>query len=339
MKFKICIAILFLVIILMLISCTNSIKTVSEIKYDFGIISTIAHKESSVIRYYNLDGELKKEEKLKLAWLGMGFGSFGENDKSVYIKVDNKNGTIFALNKRNGEYKLYDLSYNSLTMHADDTFIYFSNSNTKESTISKFNIKDNTLKEIKIEKAIVSTIYPYQENIYVSAISREDDSVILYIIDKDTLEIKNKIINKLNNSIFRMYGVNDKIYFANNGQLDSGSGSNILTEYDIKTNSFHEYELNYDFLYDIFEYNGFLIITHINLPESKGKGVTLFNLETKELKNVELENDLINCTIKSDVFISCDKDYVYLYSLPEFKLIKKVKVSVDGHYISTLFKN
>lgn len=340
LKFKRYIVALFLITILTLIpSCNNNTKTIKEIKYDFGIISTIAHKESSVISYYNLEGELKKKENLKLAWLGMGFGSFGDNDKSIYVKVDNKNGTIFALNKQSGEYKLYDLSYNALTIYADDAFIYYSNSNTQVSTISKFNIKENTIKEIKFEKSIITAIYPYQEHIYVTAISKKDDSVILYILDKNTLEVKYKVINKLNCNIFRIHGTHDRVYFANNGQWNNGMGSNILTEYNIKTNSFYEYKLNCNYLYDIWEYNGSLIITHLNPPETKGKNVTLFNLETKELKDIELENDLINCTIKDDVFISCDKDYAYLYSIPEFKLINKFKVRIKGHYITTIFKN
>lgn len=317
-------------------SKANTSISGEELIYDFGIISTIAHMEKSVISYYKFDGELVKRQKLKLAWLGMGFGSFGETDEFVYTKVDNKNGTVFELNKKTGDVKLYDLAYNSLTMYADDNYVYYANSSTEKSTISKFNPSNEELKELEMGKTITLAVYPYKENIYVSSLNR-DMSAYIYILDKDTLEIKEKIYNDVSSGHNHIYGVGDKVYFANNRAVNDMDGSNILSEYDITSNEFNTYELDYEYLYDIHEYKGTLIITHVEIPGRLGNRVTVFDLKTKEIKGVALENNLEHSTIKDDLFISMDGEYAYIYSLPDFKLLNKIYTDVDGYYETTLF--
>lgn len=330
---------LIIIMILLLAACNYSKnnKNNNEIIYDFGVISTISNKDQSTISYYTFDGELVKRQNIKLAWLGISFGSFGETNKFIYTKVHNKNGTVFALNKTNGDYKLYDLSYNPLTMFAEDDVIYLSNSNTRFSTISRFNVIKEELKEIEIEESITRSVYPYKNNLYVSLLTKEGESYI-YILDKDTLKIKDRIKNEISETIFHIHGINDKVYFANSNEPSLyGKGSNILTEYDINSQEFEYYDLDYDYLYDVKEYKDSLIITHLNPPTSEGKNVTVFNLHTKEIKSFTLENDLKESAIKDDKFLSCDKKYMYIYNLPDFTLINKIDISVPKQHVTTLF--
>lgn len=326
-----------LLLILLFTSCAKEVKP-EKIEYDFGVIYTVAHKEKSIINYYTWDGNLVKSEKLHLAWLDMGFGSFGETNENIYVKVDNKDGTIWRLNKENGLHNLYDLSFNSLTISAEEDIIYFANSNTSVSTISKYNVTTNQLGEIQLDKSITSVVFPFRENLYVSTYSKKDKSTLIYILDKDDLSIIDKFKNPLNSNIFRINGTGEQIYFANSSDFDSGNGINILTEYNIVENKYTNYTLETDYLYEIFEYEDNLIITHLNPPLSEGKVVTLFDLKQKSFNTISLENNLLHCTIKDDMFITCDMEYIYIYNLPSFQLLNKFPIAIDGYYISTLFR-
>lgn len=333
------IAFIAVVVLASYIYIRGDLKTKESLEYDFGVVLTKAHEKDSVISYYRKNGELVLSQHIPLAWLGISYGSFGDNSTNLYTKVDSEDGTIFELDKDTGTYKVHEAGYNAMTVFADADYVYYANNSSEEATIYKYNPDTKEERKLKILGGLVTSVYAYKDNVYAACFFDEqgtEGESYIYIIDKDNFEVKRRELDQTTRSIRRVIGMSDKVYFANNMEYEQDEYRGVLTIYDIDNDVFEDHYLEYGNLYEMFAYNEEIIITHVDM-HSGGRHITFFNPYSNESRVIKLDHMFKKAAINGQYFIVSDLQRIYVYRLKEFELVSSINIDNDQHYMTTIF--
>ena len=84
-----------------------------------------------------------------------------------------------------------------------------------------------------------------------------------------------------------------------------------------------------------------LIVSHFDLVKREGGSISIYNLETKELNNIELGHDVEQMTINENVIYILSDKIIYQYELKDMNLYLKCKTQIkksnEENYLSGIF--
>lgn len=363
---KITVYIISITCLLICSGCTSSKKEKltdpkNVISSDFGLVETTATADKSFISFYNDKIEKIGESEVKYGEMGSFFSPPQVYKNNMYVipqGIDRIRDLKFIFNYdlNSGKTKKYDLDLYSMNSFCiDDTYLIGVNTINFDSNISRLNIGENSLKKITIQKEYVSEIFLNDKKLY--AFSRIKTTTgrkaYLYVIDAEKMEIQRK--DELNTWGYSIQGICkiDNILFLPNGIQTSSDGktsmpSNILTKYETQNNTYTNILLQYESPFQIVQYKRKLFISHYDPVQSKGKNITIFDLDTKEQKSITMKYDLGQIAIKKDKLYTINVDgnmqiyqinADYSFSLLREKNIKTKKNESTYFYIGGFFLN
>lgn len=92
---------------------------------------------------------------------------------------------------------------------------------------------------------------------------------------------------------------------------------------------------------DLAIWDNILIVSHFDLVKREGGGISIYNLETKELNNMELGHDAEQMAINENAIYILSEKIIYQYELKDMNLYLKCKTHVEklneGNYFSGIF--
>lgn len=88
-------------------------------------------------------------------------------------------------------------------------------------------------------------------------------------------------------------------------------------------------------------WDNILIVSHFDLVKREGGSISIYNLETKELNNIELGHDVEQMTINENVIYILSDKIIYQYELKDMNLYLKCKTQIkksnEENYLSGIF--
>ena len=109
-----------------------------------------------------------------------------------------------------------------------------------------------------------------------------------------------------------------------------------INDKTIETISFDQY-----YPLDLAVWDNILIVSHFDLVKREGGGISIYNLETKELNNIELGHDAEQMTINENVIYILSDKIIYQYELKDMNLYLKCKTQIkksnEENYLSGIF--
>lgn len=310
--------------------------------FHIGVIQTTQQKNLSYITYYDESLNTLGEQKIKygdMCYSGHRAPIVCDDyTYTVPLGLGNERALKIAgqLNMKTGEYKTFDIKQNATySFYADEKNIYTFTGINGSGIITKCSIATGKLQKWKESKVIINTIHSYDEKLYCWGTIFNDNVNMpyLFIFDIDQLKLIKKINIEPSGSMqYDSLKRGDYIYFTNSHD-SSDRDNNILSKLNIKTYDVEDIVLENKSPNQIFEYEGKLIITHSNpilRKLKKGNEITIFDPDTQEEQLITLDSVLAQCSLYKDKLYSHDGEYLYIYDLKNnFKLIKKVKISID----------
>lgn len=109
-----------------------------------------------------------------------------------------------------------------------------------------------------------------------------------------------------------------------------------INDKTIETISFDQY-----YPLDLAVWDNILIVSHFDLVKREGGSISIYNLETKELNNIELGHDVEQMTINENVIYILSDKIIYQYELKDMNLYLKCKTQIkksnEENYLSGIF--
>ncbi|TDW14662.1 hypothetical protein EDD63_1357 [Breznakia blatticola] len=351
---------IFLIIILFALSLVGCQQQNNDdnISSDFfvGVIETTQAKEDSSITFYDESLNELGTKYYDYADLSSTWDNPVYLDNSVLLvplglmkKADAKK--VVSLNVENQEFTEYPIDrVNILCSTADEKYVYAGSNLNGECYITRFDKTTKEIKEVKLEEAgamntqlVVDKdkLYEfYNYSIEKNGELIDHNGIHIY---NDNLELFETIdLSEYCGGVYKAMIYNNKMFipsqFKRNGEDDDQLLILDLVSYDIKTVT-----LPYKTPDDVFEYKGSLIISHTSILEPNGSMVSVYNLETEQIRSYDLKCTIRKTDINNNTLIVLTaEDKLITYDIDNnFKKNNEIQLEYQSKntYKSNIFVN
>ena len=129
---------------------------------------------------------------------------------------------------------------------------------------------------------------------------------------------------------------------ARGNSVDSGDHPcNTVCIYSINDKTIETISFDQYYPLDLAVWDNILIVSHFDLVKREGGSISIYNLETKELNNIELGHDVEQMTINENVIYILSDKIIYQYELKDMNLYLKCKTQIkksnEENYLSGIF--
>jgi hypothetical protein len=156
-----------------------------------------------------------------------------------------------------------------------------------------------------------------------------DGSIIISVINPNTLKIEKSIHMKSDISIFYSINVDNFIFFTHMMAGDDKTPSEILSRMNINDGTITNIQLSEDYPNQIIKYKDSLLIAHYNAQTNTGNKLTILNLITNKQKIVSFNHTLKQIEVNNDKLYACDDTNMYIYDLGNYQLLDKFEIKAD----------
>lgn len=163
----------------------------------------------------------------------------------------------------------------------------------------------------------------------------------IYIYDAEELSFDEKIdITNYGGTHYKAILFDNNILFSNS--VDSGDHPcNTVCIYSINDKTIETISFDQYYPLDLAVWDNILIVSHFDLVKREGGSISIYNLETKELNNIELGHDVEQMTINENVIYILSDKIIYQYELKDMNLYLKCKTQIkksnEENYLSGIF--
>lgn len=205
-----------------------------------------------------------------------------------------------------------------------------------------FSLK-NTRASEKIEGVYVSKLLCSKDMLFAFATTKNGKEMnsYIYIYDAEELSFDEKIdITNYGGTHYKAILFDNNILFSNS--VDSGDHPcNTVCIYSINDKTIETISFDQYYPLDLAVWDNILIVSHFDLVKREGGGISIYNLETKELNNIELGHDAEQMTINENVIYILSDKIIYQYELKDMNLYLKCKTQIkksnEENYLSGIF--
>lgn len=328
-------ALFALVPIFLFISCSNLKEddgnNLNDKNIKFAIIETSTFNNVSYLNEYTYDGKKKFENKIKCADINSGWITPLSTKNSVYLNsvggYSNRSNVVVEFDILNNKNYTHEIDYGIISLTANDDYIFTSSSPPKGSVITKYSKKSSSI-ENKLEvSGFVSHLNFINGLIYAFIDSdNKDGKMTISVINPDTLKIQKSFNLVSDTNVMDSLKVNNDIFYTHFLKSDSQNKSNILSKFNLADGSVTNIPLKEINLKQLKIYNDNLIILHYDFQNQIGNKLTVMNLKSNAQKIITFNHNLNQIEVKDNKLYTCDKNYMYIYELDNFKLLNKFEI-------------
>ena len=315
---------------------------------EVGIIETRGNRSKSRIIFYNDEIEEIGDLPLPFATVGGIFYIPLVSDNKLYVipqgyakKKDERKALEINLQDLSvNEYKIEQIAMNAIA--ADNDSIYTCNNLNGISYINKCYKENNVVKTIEIPKIYISNILYANNKLYAFGTGGAKNGIMpayLYLYSSD-LELIDKIdISSYGTSQYRATEYHGDIYFTSLSDTED-KPTNIVSKFNDESRSIETIQLNEIRPLDVAVYDGRLFVTHFNLVQNTGGGLSIYNLKTGELNYYKLEHGAAQMAVANNKIYILSDWKIYIYDIDKIELIKSIEVNPmdnDFSYLSGMF--
>jgi len=208
---------------------------------------------------------------------------------------------------------------------------------------SKCSKENNQVVSEKIEGVYVSKLLCSKDMLFAFATTKygKEMNSYIYIYDAEELSFDEKIdITNYGGTHYKAILFDNNILFSNS--VDSGDHPcNTVCIYSINDKTIETISFDQYYPLDLAVWDNILIVSHFDLVKREGGGISIYNLETKELNNIELGHDAEQMTINENVIYILSDKIIYQYELKDMNLYLKCKTQIkksnEENYLSGIF--
>lgn len=318
--------------------------------YSIAIIDTSSINNISQITFYNRDLEVIKTCNYNYAELSSHFYQPQYLDSKVYLVpkgLGNKHNErkIISIDRKSKKVDEVSIDKNNIQcLSVGNRYLYTSSNLNMISYLTQYDIKNKTYNDISFENQYLSLIVSTKENIYCffTTLNREVLYSNLNIYDHNLNLIKEMDITDIGNCQRKYIIKNDYLYIPVSCDKNDNSISKLMI-LDLNTksiNSVYNFENN-AYIGDIVKYNNYLLISHTNEVTFDGTGLSLFNTNNNETKDIISDIAIKKMEINDNsLYVLDNLNNLYLFDLKNnFKLLNQINhISPENMYISTIIK-
>lgn len=148
------------------------------------------------------------------------------------------------------------------------------------------------------------------------------------------------VIDRFSGTHYKAILFDNNILFSNS--VDSGDHPcNTVCIYSINDKTIETISFDQYYPLDLAVWDNILIVSHFDLVKREGGSISIYNLETKELNNIELGHDVEQMTINENVIYILSDKIIYQYELKDMNLYLKCKTQIkksnEENYLSGIF--
>lgn len=225
----------------------------------------------------------------------------------------------------------------------NDKNIYTCNTLNGDSYINKCSKENNQVVSEKIEGVYVSKLLCSKDMLFAFATTKygKEMNSYIYIYDAEELSFDEKIdITNYGGTHYKAILFDNNILFSNS--VDSGDHPcNTVCIYSINDKTIETISFDQYYPLDLAVWDNILIVSHFDLVKREGGSISIYNLETKELNNIELGHDVEQMTINENVIYILSDKIIYQYELKDMNLYLKCKTQIkksnEENYLSGIF--
>ena len=327
-----------LVAIGILTSCSSSTNKNETSKY--GVIYSSVSEPKSTIQFYSDKWEKGDNIQLDVGGVQESIEYEGKLYAPVVGTPSSPNDKILQYDIENRKVNYIKTEPFPVKLKAKKNFLYvLHNTNLKNGTLAKINLKDNEIIKKKTIKGTIKDLNITDNKIYVTADNVRKENQTVFVMNLD-LDIQNEIINNETAFTTDTAIINQTLYLMNVAKNDFSNPTNQLTEVDIENEKLKTSTLKNPAPYQVITSKDKLFITHYNPPSDSGNHISVIDIATNEVREFTLENKPYKSIISNNSFISMDSNgTIYEYDLKKFKLKKTQKLKMEkGMIITDFFK-
>lgn len=323
----------FIILAIMLTGCSGN-KEVNFNKASITVIETSTFNKLSYLKLYNLDGKLIEENKVNCVDVNSGFLSPVTYKNKVYTNsiggYSSRSNKVLQFDLKNDSYKTYDIEYGIFTLAINDNYIFTSDSPLRGSVVKKYNIAKGKVEKSLNVPGLVEHLTFNKNLLYAFSDSDDKDgTIIISVINPDTLQIKNSIKIKSDQAVFDSVNAGNYIYFTHSISSDEKTPSRTISRLNVEDGTINDIKIQADYPDHIRKYKNKLFINHYNPVLNEGNKLTELDLNEGKQKVISFSHNLSQFEIKNNKCIITDNTNIYIYAIKDFKLLCKFKVMDD----------
>lgn len=329
-------------------------------QYELGVIETTEQKNKSIISLYHK--ELEKVHVMSYPFRDMApsFAPPIRYQDAMYVAPCGVGGQrkvelIFAFNVKTGESTEHDMgisAMNAFSVTDDHLFGVNTMNAPAASTIAKRNKETGERTTLEIPQVLIQSIEANHDTLIaigtlLPSPSNPDEADDPYAPERKAYLYEIKVADM---SIQHQYDIpgqgvyhqgllihQDHVYFSSSRDENEVPNS-VSSIFSLQTKTFEHIPLPAEEPSQIIQYGNRLFIVHCNFVQGEGNQTSIYHLDTKQIKLIELEHAIYQLAIKDDMTdilgdpldadYSGKQDHVYQYRLhgDALEFINKVDV-------------
>ncbi|WP_226394518.1 LVIVD repeat-containing protein [Claveliimonas monacensis] len=324
---------------------------VSTDDIEVGVIETKGNKEESRIIFY--DNKLNEIGVLPLEFATVGDIFYtplvlrdelyiipqGYANKKDEEKVLEINLTDLDIE----EYSIEQIAMNSIAVA--DNYIFTCNNLNGVSYINRCNMNNESTKTVEIPDVYVSNLICENDTLYAFVTKTPENGItpaFLYQYDEELKLLGSIDISECGTNQYKAVGYKDYIFFTSLSD-STDNPTNTVGKFNTVTNSLEIIYLEQKHALDLAIYDGCLYVSHYDLVQKVGGGMSVYDLETKKIENYHFEHGMEQMAIMNEkIYILSDwKIYVYdINNISDMTPIRSIEVSSmdkEFSYLSGMF--
>lgn len=312
--------------------------------FDFAAVQTSDSQDESSITYYSERGDI-------LCYRTIDYGNLSDIFKPgivkgsiAYLSPEGKSPQrgahcVLAIDLNSGMQRIYEFGEKETRMlgiTANERCLYVSSNLNGVSTVSKCSILSGKRTSRDIAGCIIDRLYAGENKVYGFGFRLEDETYILYELDADSLRVLHRIDLKTPLGPADVLQKGDILYFSISADLENYPKSRTrLGCYDTRNKKVMWLDFSsHKALKDIREYENLLFLSHTQLPEGTGHGVTVLNPKTGSRREFSFPENIAQMELRGDqvYFLSYSGQQTegtiaqYRYTGDSFKKVRTVRI-------------
>lgn len=343
--------VLILISVVLIFFAIFYIKNIPSEKYHqefkFAVVQTSSVKLKSYISFFDENLNQISSMKINCGGLSQCWDFPKINDGKVFMNVKGTDlwikSQIAEFNLANGKYRLHNVHQKFNTCFAVDGKNIYAANCTTNTNIIKYEIDSHKIKKLVIPNMYITHMKIYDNKLFsFGNFSVTKPNAFIYMINPDTMQIIKSIdITQCGLGQYDSVKICDDIFFTNYSQLKneewlSEIDSNILGKYNLKTGETEKIILNAPCPKQILRFENKLIISHEDWHQN-GKYLSIYNLNTREKKLIEIENSPYQIYLYKNKIYSIDRKKIYRYDANTFKLEKQTDLDTQNNFGKDFF--
>lgn len=349
MKKSFCFVMILILSIILLAGCeSNRPPEIQTEDIAVGVIETRGDKEKSRILFYDNDMNELGSLPLDYATVGNVFYCPLIVDDALYVIPQG------YANKKDAETVLeIDLSNLNITKHSieqlamncvavSDDYVYTCNTLNGVSYINKCNKENGNTESIDISLTYISKLIYVHDRLYAfGTTNTEEDEMVsdLFVYDTELNLLEKIDISKCGANQYKVIEYNGELLFTSLSDRNDNS-TNMVGMVNVSDYSVETIQLNKDNPLDLAIHDGKLYVTHFDVVQLTGGGLSIYDLTTGELKDYSFEHGAEQMAIANDKLYILADWKIYVYDVESMELLRSVDVEQmddDFSYLSGIF--